>query len=162
LIAFRKVYTGNYWVEVILIQGVNDDKSSLKELAGWLEKINPDEVHILQPTRPPAETWVKPPDQEGLLRAHAILGNVAKIVLPAEGSFDLSGDENLVESIMGIITRHPMKESELEEALSKWPSSDVRDSLNQLVESGRAQIVVRQGLRFWSAADAYYDNGKHR
>jgi len=162
LMAFRKVYKGNYWIEVMLIEGVNDDESSLKEMAGWLEKINPDEVHILQPTRPPAETWVKPPDQEGLLRVHAVLGKVAKIILPAEGFFDLSGDENLVESIMGIILRHPMKETELEEALSKWPSEDVRDTLSQLAESGRAQIVVRQGFRFWSASDAYYDNGKHR
>ncbi len=162
LMAFRKIYQGKYWIEVMLIQGLNDDESSLKELADWLEKINPDEVHILQPTRPPAETWVKPPDQEGLLRAHAILGKVAKIILPAEGSFDLSGDENLVESIMGIITRHPMKVSELQEALSKWPSADVRESLNQLAESGRAQIVVRQGIRFWSASDAFYADGNHR
>ena len=162
LMAFRNEYTGKFWIEVMLIQGVNDDEKSLNELAGCLEKINPDEVHILQPTRPPAETWVKPPDQEGLLKAHAILGKIAKIILPAEGTFDLSGDENLVEAIMGIITRHPMKDAELEDALSKWSSEDVRDTLSQLAESGRAQIVVRQGLRFWSASDAYYDNGNHR
>jgi len=162
LMAFRNEYTGKFWIEVMLIQGVNDDEKSLNELAGCLEKINPDEVHILQSTRPPAETWVKPPDQEGLLRAHAILGKIAKIILPAEGTFDLSGDENLVEAIMGIITRHPMKDAELEDALSKWSSEDVRDTLSQLAESGRTQIVVRQGLRFWSASDAYYDNGNHR
>ncbi|HAF48394.1 MAG TPA: radical SAM protein [Anaerolineaceae bacterium] len=162
LMAFRNEYTGKFWIEVMLIQGVNDDEKSLNEVAGCLEKINPDEVHILQPTRPPAETWVKPPDQEGLLRAHAILGKIAKIILPAEGSFDLSGDENLVEAIMGIITRHPMKDIELEEALSKWSFEEVRDTLSQLAESGRAQIVVRQGLRFWSASDAYYANSKHR
>jgi hypothetical protein len=55
-----------------------------------------------------------------------------------------------------------MKDIELEEALSKWSFEEVRDTLSQLAESGRAQIVVRQGLRFWSASDAYYDNGKHR
>jgi wyosine [tRNA(Phe)-imidazoG37] synthetase (radical SAM superfamily) len=159
---FRNEYQGKFWIEVMLIQGVNDDEKSLREIAAYLEEIGPDEVHILQPTRPPAETWVKPPDKEGLLRAHAILGKVAKIILPAEGSFDLSGDENLVEAIMAIITRHPMKESELNEALSKWSNEDVRETLGQLAESGRAQIVTRQEVRFWSASEAYYANSKHR
>ena len=161
LTAFRKEYQGHYWVEVMLVRGMNDDEDSLREIACYLEKINPDEVHVIQPTRPPAETWVKPPDEAGLLRAHAILGEVAKIILPAQGSFDLSGDEDLVEAIVGIITRHPMKESELMDALSEWSTGDVRETLNQLVEKGKAQIVTREGIRFFSASEAYYANSKH-
>jgi wyosine [tRNA(Phe)-imidazoG37] synthetase (radical SAM superfamily) len=162
LLAFRKEYQNNLWIEVMLIRDMNDDEKSLKEIAGYLEKIAPDEIHVIQPTRPPAETWVKPPNEEGLQRAHAILGEVAKIVLPAEGSFDLSSDENLLESIIGIITRHPMKESELVEALSKWSSQEIRDTLEKLSVSGRAQLVSREGFRFWSASEAYYANNKHR
>jgi wyosine [tRNA(Phe)-imidazoG37] synthetase (radical SAM superfamily) len=162
MIAFSEEYQGHLWVEVMLLKDVNDDKISLREIAEYLQKINPDEIHVTQPTRPPAETWVKPPDEAGLERAHAILGGVAKIILPAKGSFDLSSDENLLESIVGIITRHPMKESELIDALSKWSSDDVRDTLNQLAESGRAQLVTRSGVRFWSASEAYYANSKHR
>jgi wyosine [tRNA(Phe)-imidazoG37] synthetase (radical SAM superfamily) len=161
MIAFSEEYQGHLWVEVMLLKDVNDDKISLREIAEYLQKINPDEIHVTQPTRPPAETWVKPPDEAGLERAHAILGGVAKIILPAKGSFDLSSDENLLESIVGIITRHPMKESELIDALSKWSSDDVRDTLNQLAESGRAQLVTRSGVRFWSASEAYYANSKH-
>jgi wyosine [tRNA(Phe)-imidazoG37] synthetase (radical SAM superfamily) len=162
LIAFRKEYQGNLWIEVMLLGGINNDEKSLREIASYLKKINPDEVHIVQPTRPPAEIWVKPPDQEGLLRAHAILGEVAKIIMPAQGSFDLSGEDDLGEAILGIITRHPMKESELIEALSKWSDGDVREILNQLAESGRAQIVTRQNVRFWSASDSFYANSRHR
>jgi wyosine [tRNA(Phe)-imidazoG37] synthetase (radical SAM superfamily) len=162
LLAFRKEYQNNLWIEVMLIRDMNDDEKSLKEIAGYLEKIAPDEIHVIQPTRPPAETWVKPPNEEGLQRAHAILGEVAKIILPAKGSFDLSADENLLESIIGIITRHPMKESELVEALSKWSSQEIQDTLEKLSVSGRAQLVSREGVRFWSASEAYYANSKHR
>jgi len=162
LIAFREEYQGYLWVEVMLLKDVNDDESSLREIAEYLEKINPDEIHVTQPTRPPAETWVKPPDKTGLKRAHAILGGVAKIILPAKGSFDFSSDENLLESILGVISRHPMKESELMDALSKWSSDDVRDTLKQLADSDRAQLVIRGGVRFWSTSEAYYANSKHR
>ena len=162
MVAFREEYQGHLWVEVMLLKDVNDDEVSLGEIAEYLEKINPEEIHVTQPTRPPAETWVKPPDEAGLERAHTIFGGVAKIILPAKGSFDLSSDENLLESIVGIITRHPMKESELIDTLSKWSSDEVRETLNQLVESGRAQLVTRSGVRFWSASEAYYANSKHR
>ena len=162
LLAFRKTYKKNLWIEVMLIGGVNDTESALHELAGWLEKIQPDEVHVVQPTRPPAEAWVKPPDGAGLERAHKILGETAKIVLPAEGTFDLSYDEDLIKAITGIITRHPMKESELLDALYQWSPENVLETLQQLEESGRAQTVIRAGDRFWSASGAYYAQSKHR
>ncbi len=156
LIAFREEYSGHYWLEVMLVRGLNDTEKALRDIADWLEKIRPDEVHLVQPDRPPSEDWVHPPDPEGLARAHDILGKVAKIIMPVDGEFDLSGNDDLIDAIVGIITRHPMKESELINALSKWKPSEVRETLAQLASSGRAQTVSREGFRFWSASEAYY------
>jgi wyosine [tRNA(Phe)-imidazoG37] synthetase (radical SAM superfamily) len=156
LTAFRKEYGGKLWVEVMLVRGLNDSEQALTELAAALQKIQPDEVHILQPTRPPAETWVQPPDDEGLLRARALLGQVARIVHPASGTFDLSGFTSLAEAVVSIITRHPLREEELVQALSRWSSADVSQTLKDLEDSGKAQVVERYGCRFWSAAPSYY------
>ena len=156
LIRFRAVYTKKLWVEVMLIKGLNDSEQALKEIAEILERVNPDEVHIVQPTRPPVEMWVEPPDEEGLLRARAILGKVANIMHPMSGTFNLSGNEDLLDAILGIITRHPMKASELVDALEAWSPKDVHRTLDVLSASGKAQVVERQGVRFWSAAEAVY------
>ncbi len=156
LIAFRKEYLGKLWVEVMLVRGLNDTEPALREIAEILERVKPDEVHIIQPTRPPAEPWVEPPDEDGLFRARAILGGIARIIDPAAGTFDLSGSENLLDAIVGIITRHPMRESELVEALTQWSPEDVLETLKQLEMSGKAQIVMRYGARFWSSSPAYY------
>jgi len=156
LIAFRKAYDKKLWLEVMLVRGLNDTHEALNEIAHWIDKIKPDQVHVVQPTRPAAEIWVKPPDDEGLMRAKNILGNVAKIIMPAIGSFDMSNDTDLVEAIIGIITRHPMRESELIDTLTDWSLNDVNKTLSKLQESGRAQIVIRDGIRFWGAAEAYY------
>ena len=161
LIAFRKGYRGKVWVEVMLVRGLNDTEPALQDIAGWLEKVCPEEVHVVQPTRPPAEGWVRPPNKMGLARAQAILGDVARIILPAEGAFDFSSDEDLLKAIAGIITRHPMRESELVQALEQWSAGDVRETLQALADSGRAQVVEREGVRFWSASEAYYDRGQH-
>ena len=156
LITFRKEYQGKLWAEVMLVRGLNDTEEALREIAAVLERIRPDEVHINLPTRPPVETWVQPPDEEGLMRALAILGDVARVVHPAEGSFDLSGSENVVDAIIGIVTRHPMREDELRRALEKWTPGQVDSALEELAASGRAQVVERYGYRFWSASPARY------
>jgi wyosine [tRNA(Phe)-imidazoG37] synthetase (radical SAM superfamily) len=156
LTAFRKEYQGKLWIEVMLVRGLNDTSQALGEIAGVLQKVRPDAVHINLPTRPPAETWVQPPDEEGLMRAISILGNIAEVVHPTEGSFDLSGYENVVDAVIGIITRHPMRQDELERTLSRWSSGQVSEALADLEASGGAQIVERHGIHFWSAAPAHY------
>jgi hypothetical protein len=94
-----------------------------------------------------------------LKRAEAILGEVARVILPPAGQFDLGGDKDLVEAILGIVTRHPMRESELVAALEQWSPGEVGETLQRLAESGRTQVVARNGERYWSASDAFYDLG---
>ena len=156
LSAFRREYAGKLWVEVMLIQGLNDTEEALREIADVLAVIEPDIVHLGLPTRPPAEAWVQPSDEEGLLRAHAILGEIAHVVHPAAGSFDLSGYDNLADAVMGIITRHPMREDELVKTLERYSPSELKSVLESLIDNNRAQIVTRYGVRFWCASNSYF------
>jgi wyosine [tRNA(Phe)-imidazoG37] synthetase (radical SAM superfamily) len=161
LTAFRKEYQGRLWVEVMLVQGLNDSTQALEDIASVLTEIQPDAVHINLPIRPPAETWVQPPDEEGLMRAISVLGNIAEVVHPAEGVFDLSAYDNVVDAIIGIITRHPMRQDELERTLKRWSSQQVGCALADLESSGRVQVVERLGIRFWSAVRSVYPDKKH-
>jgi tRNA-Thr(GGU) m(6)t(6)A37 methyltransferase TsaA len=157
MIAFRDEYKGKLWVEVMLVQGLNDTEDALHDIAQALQQIAPDEVHINLPTRPPAETWVKPPDHAGLRRATTILGDIAYVVSPTtRGHFDLSGEHDVVEAIQAIIARHPIEERELEATLARWSPDQVADVLSHLRSSGRAQSVIRSGVRFWTAATAHF------
>jgi wyosine [tRNA(Phe)-imidazoG37] synthetase (radical SAM superfamily) len=163
LIAFRRRYHGHLWLEVMLVRGMNDTEEALSSIAAAVERIHPDKVHLSLPTRPPAEPWVQPADEEGLLRARAILGDVAEVIHPAEGEFDLSGFTNVLDAIVAIITRHPMRQAELERALSRWTPGQVSQALAELDASGQAQVVERYGVRFWSAASSRYANvSRHR
>jgi wyosine [tRNA(Phe)-imidazoG37] synthetase (radical SAM superfamily) len=140
----------------MLVDGLNDTPMALQEIARILERIDPDAIHINMPTRPPVESWVHPPEPEGLMQALAILGNIAEVVHPAEGSFDLSGYEHPQDAILAIITRHPMRQDEIERTLSHWTPGQVQQVLVDLEASGRAQIVERLGVKFWSASPSHY------
>ena len=90
------------------------------------------------------------------MRALEILGDAARVVLPARGSFDLGTNESVVDAIIGIITRHPMLQEELERTLEQWAPDRVAEVLAALETSGRAQMVERHGVFFWSAAQAAF------
>jgi wyosine [tRNA(Phe)-imidazoG37] synthetase (radical SAM superfamily) len=165
LVAFRRDYQGRLWVEVMLVKGVkglNDDEAALKGIAAVLSRIAPDEVHISVPLRPPAEPWVDPPDEDGLIRATAILGNTARVVSSASGTFDLSGFDNTVDAVIAVISRHPMEEEELMRTLCRWTPGQVGKTLVKLAASDQAQVVIRHSRRFWSYAKARYEERSAR
>ena len=158
MIEFRQIYSGKLWIEIMMVRGVNDTELALRELAVVLDKINPDEIHVNQPIRPPAEPWVQPADDEGLLRASAILGDKARVFTFPKGHFDLGQYENIVDAILAIITRHPMRQVELEQTLEEWGKGKVNLALRELADSGRAQIVERYDTLFWSASVSHFSN----
>jgi wyosine [tRNA(Phe)-imidazoG37] synthetase (radical SAM superfamily) len=154
LVAFRKMFEGQLWVEVMLVKGINDTEQALSGIAEALSCIRPDQVHLNVPIRPPAEEWVEPPDDDGLIRAMAILGEVATIVTPAEGTFELEKDMPMVDAIIDIIRRHPMREAKLVETLTRYADGpdDVHTTLEMLAASGRARQHVYRGQAFWEYA----------
>ncbi len=162
LIAFRQAYRGQLWVEVMLLQGLNDTEAALREIQSILLQVRPDQVHLNLPTRPPAETWVRPSDDAGLLRAQAILGDAARVVLPAAGHFDLRGEEGVETAVIRIIQRHPISQQELERILDEWAPGRQAEVLASLAANPHVQRVERMGVRFWSAATAHFPNKNQR
>jgi wyosine [tRNA(Phe)-imidazoG37] synthetase (radical SAM superfamily) len=161
LITFRKQYAGQLWVEVMLLKDLNDTAEALQEIAKALEKIRPDQEHLLLPVRPPAEAWVQPSDTTGLKRAQDILGEVASAVIPESihsAPVTAASSDDLVATILGIITRHPMCEEELSAALKRWSPNEVHNILEILLATGRVQLIERFGQSFWSAAESFYAN----
>jgi len=158
LIAFGQEYEGNLWLEVMLMRGVNDTEGALRDIAAQLTRIRPSEIHINLPTRPPAEVWLEPPDQEGLMRAIAILEQVAPVraVESVTGTVELTASDTLADAILAVITRHPLHEEELERTLAHCDAQQVHAALAELEATGRAQRVTRYGKRFWTAAASYF------
>jgi wyosine [tRNA(Phe)-imidazoG37] synthetase (radical SAM superfamily) len=154
--AFRRVYSGRIWVEVMLVQGINDDDASLRDIAAILERVDPDEVHVNRPVRPPAEAWVLPVDDAAVSRAVALFGRAARVIAPATAPLDLSGHTDVKEAVLGVLARHPMDIAELADALRCWSPVEVGGAVAQLAGSGRLRLVNRMGRRFWSSVEARY------
>jgi len=154
---FRAEYEGRLWVEVMLIKGLNDGASDLQALSDVLEDLHADEIHLLLPTRPPTEAWVEPSDEAACRQALLIMGKRARLIAETNGTIDLSGEFDVAGSLVSILTRHPMRESQLLSALKKWVPGNEEQTLKDLQNSGHIQVVQRHGQRFWGVTQAKYN-----
>jgi wyosine [tRNA(Phe)-imidazoG37] synthetase (radical SAM superfamily) len=158
LVAFRQMFRGRLWVEVMLVRGVNDTEPVLRGLTSALGRVRPDEIHLNVPSRPPVEPWVRAPDPAAVRRAAEMLEGVAPVrTPPAVGApLELGACADVVETIAAIVTRHPITERALRQALARRAPGAVRAALDALERSGRVRLVVRDGTAYWTAATAYF------
>jgi len=80
LVALRKEFHGQIWLEVMLVSGVNDDLGHIEELKKVIGRINPDKIQINSPVRSTAEKNVTAVDKAKLEKIKEILGDKAEIV----------------------------------------------------------------------------------
>jgi wyosine [tRNA(Phe)-imidazoG37] synthetase (radical SAM superfamily) len=156
LLEFRRAYQGKMWVEVMVVKGLNDTEEALRDLAGLFHKLQPDQVHLTTPVRPPAEPWVEPPDEQGMQRARSFLREWVQPEGPGAGIVKLSGIESLPDALVAVVSRHPMTEAELLRLLPDRSREEVHRALSQLLESGRLQVVERYGQQFWASGRSRY------
>jgi len=148
---FSNEYKGSLVTETMLVSGVNDGIPELEGIAGFIEELNPSKTYIAVPTRPPAEVWAVPPSEKILLSAYRIfeehLGNRVELLIGSEGGDFIIDPDKPVESILGIISVHPIRTRILERLLSD-KGLDPGEVINELVATGEAVVIDFEGEEF--------------
>ncbi|MEW6756380.1 MAG: radical SAM protein [Candidatus Latescibacterota bacterium] len=156
MIRFRQRYTGKLWIEVMLVQGLNDLEEPLLQIRRVLAQVAPDRVCVNVPIRPPAEAWVRPPDAEGLARAHRIIGDVVLVDQPEVGEFSTAGFDDPVEAVSVMVRRHPMRLEQIQETLSGFPPAAIASALEELENTGKLQKVNYQGTTYFACGSGRF------
>ena len=121
MLNFRGLYGGELVTETMLMNGFNADDDQLKELGKFLAGLKPDRAFLSIPTRPPAEKWVKPPDEKALNKAFQIVNakiSPVEYLIGYEGNaFAFTG--NVVEDLLSITAVHPMRKDAVYDYLIK-------------------------------------------
>ena len=112
LIEFKQNYSGYFWLEVMLMKGINDSREKLIEIKQKIDLIKPDRVDINVPIRPPTEDWVKIPEEIVYERIKELFEDYSDINFPEKGVFEHSPGD-FEQELLKIITRHPMREDQI-------------------------------------------------
>ena len=152
MVEFRQTYRGELVTETMLIKGVNDGEENLEAVARFLSLLQPSKAYVSIPTRPPAESSVRIPEEEAINRAYHILGREVERVeylIGYEGdAFAFTG--NPEQDLLSITAVHPMREDAVAKLLSRTGAgwSIVRNLIteNRLIETVHAgqKVFVRR------------------
>jgi len=148
---FRREFSGKLISETMLIDGVNSERSEIKRIADELSKIDPDKAYIAIPTRPPAENWVKPVDEEKLVESYEIFSESlgrdrVELLIGYEGAgFKIGRDP--IRDLLSIATIHPIRLDYAHQILSK-SIHDPDELIERLVNSGEMKLVKYRGRNF--------------
>ncbi|MDP2939405.1 MAG: radical SAM protein [Candidatus Omnitrophota bacterium] len=79
LIALRREFKGKIYLEVMLIKGINDSVKEMERLKEIVNRIGPDKIQLVAPSRPPSQNWVKPPDLKTMKKIQEIFGERCEV-----------------------------------------------------------------------------------
>jgi wyosine [tRNA(Phe)-imidazoG37] synthetase (radical SAM superfamily) len=144
-------FAGTLATETMLVAGLNDGESQLEDVGRYLEALGPDVAYLSVPTRPPAEEWVRPPDEDVVLRAWQALstrlaGTRVELLVADEGNeFASTGDARA--DLVAITAVHPMRQEAVEDLLDR--SREGWEVVERLVAEGRLARREHRGRVFF-------------
>ena len=121
MLKFADSYSGNLITETMLVKHLNDGAKSFRKIAGFLNHLQPVKAYLAIPTRPPAEKWVRPPEEDIINEAFQILNKMpfqVEYLIGYEGNeFAFTGDVN--KDLLSITAVHPMRQKAVSALLKK-------------------------------------------
>ncbi|MBL7065779.1 MAG: radical SAM protein [Anaerolineae bacterium] len=141
MLEFARAFRGELVTETMLVEGVNEGKEQVEEVAGFVARLKPSGAYLSVPIRPPAETWVQAPAEEAINRAYYVLsgevGQVEYLVGYEGNAFAFTG--NVEEDLLSISAVHPMREDAVDAFLARagsgWPTVHELLARRELVET---------------------------
>lgn len=137
LVALRKEFKGEIWLEIFIVPGLNDTDEELLFLRDAIEEIRPERVQVNTLDRPGIVDWITVPTAEEMERITSALGFPGIEVVEALSSRSdiASFSQDVRESILGTIRRRPCTIDDLSRVLGLH-ANEVRKYIDPLLAEG--------------------------
>lgn len=141
---FTEMYPGELWLEIMLVDGINDDESSIEKFRERLKELKYDRLYLNTPVRPPAEEGVNVVSSERMAFAVKALGGIS-IDMLSSGSF-FSEIEDDYEAVKSIIKRHPMNQFELGGFLDSRNAENKEEMIEKMKQDEEIAVLDYKGI----------------
>jgi wyosine [tRNA(Phe)-imidazoG37] synthetase (radical SAM superfamily) len=148
--AFRASFSGEIWLEVMLLDGVTGTGPVVEKLARHAARISPDRIQLNTVVRPPAERDARPVSPESLEHFATAFTPAAEVIA---GAPELNPDQEATAAdVLTLISRRPCTVADVAAGLGVHQNTALK-VLSALVERAEAQRRDHGGGVFYAAAD---------
>jgi len=152
LLDFVQEYTGEVWLEVFIVPGINDTEDEIQLLKDAVAVIKPDRVQVNTLDRPGTEDWVRPASPAAIERIASTLGGNAGAIGAAYAGRTLPPEsKDIGETILATIRRRPCTPRDLATLLGIRPT-EVAKYLRVLEAEGLIKPLEEKRGVFYRAA----------
>jgi wyosine [tRNA(Phe)-imidazoG37] synthetase (radical SAM superfamily) len=144
---FREKYTGQLWIEVFLVAGINATAAHVEKISRLVKRLKPDRIHLNTIVRPPAEDFAAAVSSERLEMLSPMFDPPAMIATGYQSnrSHKAKADE---AKILSMLKRRPCTIQQIQDAFDMH-INEVSKTLGLLM---RRNLVKTD----WRSQDVYY------
>ena len=151
LVRFRKEFQGEIWLEIMLIQGVNDSPAHIEALRAAADRIRPDRVQLNTVVRPPADIKAKPLSPGAMRKIRDAFGPRAEIIASFEKREQAPAAGDFETALLTAVGRRPMTAEDLSLSLGRH-RDEVLKTLSSLRGRGGVRKTVHGGKTYFARA----------
>lgn len=140
LLTFRTEYPGQIWLEIFILDGINATPTDATHFKHWIERVNPQKVHINTAVRPAAETYARKVPVQEMATFCSIIGKKAEVITPYRDIQRNERGADLEEDLLNILARRPCTLDDISSALNVH-KNEILKHIEPLVKNQSIAIV---------------------
>lgn len=148
--SLRQEFRGEIWLEVVLVDGINDCPEELERLKSVSLAIDPDRIQLNTVVRPGTESDARPVSRQRMEEIRDLFGPRAEVITETSKLPPSTELESLDEKIIAIAARRPVTTDEIAVTLGVHEIV-VKKTLTLLLKQDRITIRHHEGREFWVA-----------
>lgn len=147
LISFRRLFRGQYWLEVFVVAAYTAIDAELSKIRRWIDQIQSDRVQLNTVTRPPAEGYANTVPLERLRTLAELFSPPAEVIADFEGHTFVESTAGR-EEVLALLRRRPCSVEDIAAGLGMRPAEVVK----------QMEALCAEGLTegSWAAGKLYY------
>jgi wyosine [tRNA(Phe)-imidazoG37] synthetase (radical SAM superfamily) len=151
LAAFTEEFGGEVWLEILLVEGVNDSEADIAALALAVARIKPDRIQLSTVVRPPAVPSARPVSAARLREIAGRFGEVPVEVVAGFSGPEGHGGAPGAEEIWEMLKRRPCTVEDISQALGLTEAA-VSQSICDLAGAGRIRETIYDGRKYYQVS----------
>ena len=137
---FRREFSGQYWLEVLLLAGYTGLPAHVEKIAELVRRIQPDRVQLNTAVRPPAEDFAVSVPQARLTELARLFHPKAEVIAEYQRKGKAASASAGQQAILELLRRRPCTEEDVARGLAMRPI----EAAKHLAQLESARLIVSQ------------------